>query len=157
MHLWILRFLMIIFDWPVLQVHKQQMTEKKKSTRNLLWPISYSGCKYVQRMTNFLLLRQKDLEHSNIPSYFCSAIHHGLSLRSNSFFWIGVSDHESEGNFVWINGDRASVTDEDLWHNVEFNNGEISDCCISRFDTMQSDVRVSSCFILFPGICEKRV
>ena len=87
--------------------------------------------------------------------YFCSAIHQGLSLGIDQFYCIGLSDQESEGNFVWVNGDRAS--DEDLRPGAIVHNGPSRDCCFSRFDRMYQDVQVFSCYVIDAGICEKPV
>jgi len=95
----------------------------------------------------------------SILNLFCSAIGRGL-LLGGSFYWIGLSDIESERNYVWVNGDQASSTDETLWrtgqlHELdEFDN---VDCCFSSFHIAQPDVIVGFCSFLFHGICEKPI
>ena len=88
--------------------------------------------------------------------YFCSSIHQDLSLGA-VFYWIGLSDQESEGNFVWVNGDRASDSDEDLWLGGKLINADPWDCGWSRFDAMQPTIWATLCSLIIRGICEKPV
>ena len=46
----------------------------------------------------------------------------------NTHFWIGVNDIASEGNWVWVNGERASSS-ELIWYSGEPDGGRNQNCC----------------------------
>ena len=49
--------------------------------------------------------------------------------KSNIYFWIGVNDIVSEGNWVWVNGERASSS-ELIWRSNEPNGGRNENCVV---------------------------
>ena len=116
---------------------------------------------YPENSNGLFFSKYEEEEQSNtvsMSSYFYSSIHQGLSLLAGLRYWIGLSDQESEGNFVWVNGDRASVADVELWRFGEaINNRDSRDCCNSRFDRVQPDVQVDFCSASVSGVCEKPV
>ena len=86
--------------------------------------------------------------------FVCSAIHRELSLATNTWYWIGLSDREIEGNFRWVNGGRISSTEKNFWASGQPGS---SDCCWALFDTSHPMVYVAPCTrVGYPGICEKR-
>jgi len=89
---------------------------------------------------------------------FCSAIGRGLSLVG-SLYCIGLSDIESDGNYVWVNGDQASSTDETLWRTgqPQIFGLDSLDCCVSPFHSAQPRVALEFCSFPFPGLCEKTI
>jgi len=100
----------------------------------------------MQSQYNYLIKRCLNL--------FYSAIGRGLSVNGWAM-WIGLSDIESDGNYVWMNGDQASSTDETLW-----GPGQPSahgGCGWSRFTATKPNVVVTDCSSQLPGICEKPV
>ena len=83
-----------------------------------------------------------------------SAIYRGLSL-TNFWHWIGLTDQESEGNFRWLNGERASSTDDNFWY-LGQPDGD-SDCCLARFDFVFPNTYEWPCSQAQYGLCEKPV
>jgi len=82
-----------------------------------------------------------------------------LRLTDEDFYWIGLSDKESEGNWVWVNGNSARTDDATLWHPGEPNNVGNQDCGAVRF--MISDQFLAydnNCFSWRDrSICEKLI
>ena len=59
------------------------------------------------------------------------------SLMGNKQWWIGATDTESEGNFVWMSGAPWSYTN---WANGEPNDwGDGEDCVILSFGSFYSE------------------
>jgi len=88
---------------------------------------------------------------------FSSELIDGLSLNVNWWYWIGLGDEESEGHFVWLNGDTASTIDTSLWRIGQPNGGENENCCGTPLGPLQPFVNDLSCSILQFGICERTI
>ena len=82
-----------------------------------------------------------------------------LSIN-NIWFWIGASDIASEGNWVWMNGERASSS-ELIWESGQPNNyGGQQDCGIVNGYPGSSDVGRAgddTCTGQKQGLCEKQI
>ena len=83
------------------------------------------------------------------------------NLSINNFkFWIGANDIASEGNWVWLNGERASSS-ELIWASGQPNNiGGQQDCGIVIGYSGSSNVGRAadeSCTSLYQGLCEKQI
>ena len=80
--------------------------------------------------------------------------------RSANFYWAGANDIASEGNWVWINGERASSS-ELIWINgfPELNSTVNRDCLLIDSRSVSSYfgfAHDNSCTNTFRGICEKK-
>ena len=81
-------------------------------------------------------------------------------LSMNNWFWIGANDIASEGNWVWLNGERASSL-ELIWESGQPNNhrGQ-QDCVVVRGYPGSSDVGRAAdeeCTHSYKGLCEKQI
>ena len=81
------------------------------------------------------------------------------NLSINSYFWIGVNDIASEGDLVWVNGERASSS-ELIWKSGQPDQGRNANCVIvsgnppfSNFGLAYDD----PCAALRHGLCEKQI
>jgi len=84
------------------------------------------------------------------------AINKGLSLPKYYTYWIGLSDRQSEGNYVWVNGNEASATENGLWASEEPNSS--GDCCSAYFYKDDLEVYDGPCYLDIHGaVCEKPV
>jgi len=86
-----------------------------------------------------------------------SEIHRKLGLNDDWWFWIGLSDQENEGIYVWVNGDQASSTDENLWRPGQPDGGSQEDCCATPFSLTQPHVNDLECSYSQFAICEKLI
>ena len=80
-----------------------------------------------------------------------------LSITTN--FWIGVNDIASEGNWVWVNGERASSS-ELIWDSGEPDEGRSANCVIVNGYPTHSSVGLAydaQCAGSRPGLCEKLI
>ena len=82
-----------------------------------------------------------------------------LSIK-NIYFWIGANDIASEGNWTWVDGERASSS-ELIWSKGEPNNrrGD-EDCGAAHGYPTFSFVGTAfdqSCAYLFQALCEKHI
>ena len=78
---------------------------------------------------------------------------------SNIYFWIGVNDIASEGNWVWVNGERASSS-ELIWRGGQPNEGRNANCVYVFGHPTHSDVGLAydgGCGASRPGLCEKLI
>ena len=76
-------------------------------------------------------------------------------LSINYFFWIGVREVTTEGNWIWVNGQRASGS-ELLWGSGEPNSGPVNkDCGDVGADTARA--YDYTCTSALPGLCEKAI
>ena len=81
--------------------------------------------------------------------------------RSIMYYWAGANYNESEGNWVWINDERASSS-ELSWLNgfPEFNLGGKRDCLAIYSNSVSPDFGFASdhpCAFIWHGICEKKI
>ena len=80
-----------------------------------------------------------------------------LSMSNN--FWIGVNDIASEGNWVWVNGERASSS-ELIWDSGQPNGNRSANCVVVNgypafyYVGLAYDLR---CSISRQGLCEKQI
>ena len=77
----------------------------------------------------------------------------------NTHFWIGVNDIASEGNWVWMNGERASSS-ELIWSSGQPDGGRIENCVIVQGYPAHSDVGLAfdePCAGSQQGLCEKQI
>ena len=82
-------------------------------------------------------------------------------LPTNDFYvWIGASDIASEGNWTWINGERASSS-ELIWLSGEpNNNGGDEDCVVVTGYLISSIVGLAydiPCAFSYQALCEKQI
>ena len=79
---------------------------------------------------------------------------------SNIDFWIGANDIASEGNWVWVNGERASSSVL-IWQNGQpDNSGGVQDCVLLEAFPMRSYVGFAwddRCSRSIHGLCEKQI
>ena len=79
---------------------------------------------------------------------------------SNVQFWIGVDDIATEGNWIWVNGERASSS-ELIWMRGEPNNeGGNEDCGLVygyRASSQVGRVNDAICNRSYRGLCEKKL
>ena len=79
---------------------------------------------------------------------------------NKSYYWIGANDIESEGNWVWINGERASSS-ELIWRSRQPDNfGGNQDCLLIDSNPLSSYFGLAYdnwCDSVCPGICEKKL
>ena len=80
-----------------------------------------------------------------------------LSIQ-NLYVWIGLNDKATEGNWVWVNGERAVVPAAVLWLGGQPDNaGGHEDCGeIIPSNTFAYGTNDISCSTLRIGLCEKR-
>ena len=81
-----------------------------------------------------------------------------LSIR-NIIFWIGVNDIASEGNWVWVNGERASSS-ELIWISGQPDGGRGQNCVIVNGFPTYSYVGLAydaPCAHSHQGLCEKQI
>ena len=74
------------------------------------------------------------------------------------YFWIGASDIASEGNWIWVNGERASSS-ELIWRSGQPNNDGGNEDCLGA-DGLSSEIGLAydgRCTILHIGLCEKKI
>ena len=95
---------------------------------------------------------------------------HGVKTRENRktliqnlsithVFWIGVNDIASEGNWAWVNGERASSS-ELIWQSGQPNGGRNQNCVWVVGNPASSDVGLAfddPCAASIPGLCEKLI
>ena len=77
----------------------------------------------------------------------------------NDYFWIGVNDIASEGNWVWVNGERASSS-ELIWKSGQPDGGRNQNCVIVDGYPTSSNVGLAydaPCGLSYPGLCEKLI
>ena len=77
----------------------------------------------------------------------------------NTHFWIGVNDIASEGNWVWVNGERASSS-ELIWGSGQPNGGRNENCVVVHGYPGSSHLGLAydgGCARSFPGLCEKQI
>jgi len=76
-------------------------------------------------------------------------------------YWIGLNDKISEGNWRWVNGNRASTDDVTLWQSGQPNNsGGNQDCGYGYFTINQSNQFLAGdtqCTYRRRSICEKLI
>ena len=76
------------------------------------------------------------------------------------YFWIGVADIATEGNWTWVNGERASSS-ELIWRSGEPNDhGRNEDCVVVHGDPASSRVGLANDYVCtesFQGLCEKKL
>ena len=79
---------------------------------------------------------------------------------NNVPFWIGAADIAAEGNWIWVNGERASSS-ELIWLSGEPNNkGGNEDCVLvygNRASSQVGRVNDAVCTISHRGLCEKKL
>ena len=77
----------------------------------------------------------------------------------NIYFWIGVNDIASEGDWVWMNGERASSS-ELIWGSGDPNGGRNANCVhvngypATSYAGLAYDIQCASSN---PGLCEKQI
>ena len=81
--------------------------------------------------------------------------------RSAAYYWAGANDIASEGNWVWINGERASSS-ELIWQNgfPQFNSNSNRDCLLIDSNSVSSYFGLAHdnrCTNTWRGICEKKI
>ena len=80
------------------------------------------------------------------------------NLSINFNFWIGVNDIASEGNWVWVNGERASSS-ELIWYSGQPNGGRNQNC-VGVHGNPTSDAGLAydrPCAASRHGLCEKQI
>ena len=80
-------------------------------------------------------------------------------LSINNHFWIGVNDIVSEGDWVWVNGERASSS-ELIWRSGRSNGGRNENCVLVSGHPTSSYVGLAydePCATSYPGLCEKQI
>ena len=80
------------------------------------------------------------------------------SLLIDHHYWIGASDIASEGNWVWLNGKRASSS-ELIWASGEPSGHRNENCILVVGESDRTDTNRAhdaSCRENFLGICEKK-
>ena len=79
---------------------------------------------------------------------------------SNTNFWIGVNDIASEGNWVWVNGERSSSS-ELIWDSGQPDGGRNANCVwVVGYPVLSSDLGLAydaPCAASLPGLCEKQI
>ena len=72
--------------------------------------------------------------------------------------WIGASDLEDEGDFVWIDGSPA-LNESIGWARGEPNNYQKNeDCVVINWSTeFHNSANDGTCFSSFYALCEKRL
>ena len=73
------------------------------------------------------------------------------------YFWIGLNDIASEGNWVWVNDEQASSFDLH-WRRGEPNNHGDEDCVVVSGHSEQLGLAVDvRCTRTYRGLCEKKI
>uniref|UniRef100_A0A4W5MA72 C-type lectin domain-containing protein n=1 Tax=Hucho hucho TaxID=62062 RepID=A0A4W5MA72_9TELE len=74
-------------------------------------------------------------------------------VRCSVMAWIGLTDKDSEGNWIWVN--NTQLTTEGYWHPGEPNGGRGENCGMLwiNYDAWND----ASCAAVKPWICEKYV
>ena len=75
------------------------------------------------------------------------------ALSINEYFWIGMSDIRSEGNWVWVNGETATSS-ELIWSSRQPDNVGNQDCGALYTSGYADD---GWCERLYFGLCEKKI
>ena len=81
------------------------------------------------------------------------------NLSINSYFWIGVNDIVSEGDWVWVNGERASSS-KLIRKSGEPNGGRNQNCIIVSGNPSFSNFGLAyddPCAASRHGLCEKQI
>ena len=81
------------------------------------------------------------------------------NFSKGRYVWIGVNDIASEGNWMWVNGKRASSSDI-IWASWEPNGGDDHDCVFMYLQEGSIDTGLAgdyNCSLKDPGLCEKRI
>ena len=81
--------------------------------------------------------------------------------RSIIYYWAGANDIQSEGNWVWINGERANSS-ELMWINgyPELNSNGNRNCLLIDSNPVSSYFGLAHdnpCTNTWCGICEKKI
>ena len=123
----------------------------KQTTRGLSWQGSQKFCQNWGE--NLAVHGVKTLENRK-------KLFQILSI-SISYYWVGANDIASEGNWVWINGERANSF-ELIWASGAPNNsGGNRDCLvINGYPKYSSNFGFAydrPCCFLWRGICEKKI
>ena len=56
-----------------------------------------------------------------------------LGPQGNTWFWLGLNDIEAEGQWRWLNGNRAQTNVATLWLAGQPSNGAGEDCAFAYF------------------------
>ena len=81
------------------------------------------------------------------------------NMSMSYYFWIGVNDIASEGNWVWVNGERA-FRSEVLWESGYGYYTPDSDCAIVNGYPKSSSIGkafTDPCDDSYKGLCEKEI
>ena len=122
---------------------------------------------YIYRLTS---ARQSWQQSQNICRNWGGTLAvHGVKTRENRKtliqnlsigninFWIGVNDIASEGNWLWVNGKRASSS-ELIWRSGEPNGGRNENCVfVSGQPSFVELAFDHSCATSYQGLCEKQI
>ena len=76
------------------------------------------------------------------------------ALSINEYFWIGVSDISSEGNWVWVNGETATSS-ELIWSSGQPDNARNIQHCGALYTSGYADD--GTCTSTYFGLCEKKI
>lgn len=75
-----------------------------------------------------------------------------ISRRRNGSYWIGLSDTQVEGVFVWTDGTNYDTSQFKNWDNLEPNGHREENCVV-----LGSHWKDCPCSTLFLYICERKI
>ena len=125
-------------DWTLFNGHCYLYIRKKRT-----WDVALAACKYKD---SYLVEITSESEFEFVA---------GMKIWSYGRIWIGATDEEHEGNFVYQKSKQAVPTK--FWNVGEPNNDEGKEDCVEMVK-LEKDYKFNDvpCDFVWPFVCEKK-